>query len=114
MSKSIDNRSAKAKVGKMSRRSVLKTGAAAAAAIAAPHVRNAEAATFNIRMLIWQDYNIDEKRLCLEALELFLRYRISFADAYAVAHMNAREITEIYSWDMDFDRIEGLTRVAPT
>ncbi len=55
-----------------------------------------------------------EKQLCLEALDLFVQYRVSFADAYTVAHMNAREITEIYSWDMDFDRIEGLTRVAPT
>ena len=55
-----------------------------------------------------------EKRLCLEALELFVQYRVSFADAYTVAHMNAREITEIYSWDMDFDKIEGLIRVAPT
>ena len=55
-----------------------------------------------------------EKRLCLKALELFVQYRVSFADAYTVAHMNAREITEIYSWDMDFDRIESVTRVAPT
>jgi spermidine/putrescine-binding protein len=44
----------------VSRRTVLKTGAAAAAAFAAPHIRNAEAATINIRMLIWQDYNIAE------------------------------------------------------
>jgi spermidine/putrescine-binding protein len=45
----------------VSRRKLLKTGAAAAAvAIAAPHVRNAEAAEPTIRMLIWQDYNIAE------------------------------------------------------
>ena len=55
-----------------------------------------------------------EKRLCLKALELFVQYRVSFADAYTVAHINARGITEIYSWDTDFDKIEGLTRVAPT
>jgi len=54
-----DNRPATSTTGKISRRSVLKTGAAgAAAAIAAPHVRNARAADRNIRMLIWQDYNI--------------------------------------------------------
>lgn len=44
----------------ISRRSVLQTGTAAAAAIAAPHIRRAEAATINLRMLIWQDYNIAE------------------------------------------------------
>ena len=46
--------------GSLSRRSVLKTSAAAAVAIAAPHVRKASAATQNLRMLIWQDYNIAE------------------------------------------------------
>jgi spermidine/putrescine-binding protein len=44
----------------LSRRTVLQTGLAAAAAIAAPHVRKAEAATLDLRMLIWQDYNIAE------------------------------------------------------
>jgi spermidine/putrescine-binding protein len=44
----------------LSRRTVLKTGAATAVALAAPHIRNAEAATINVRMLIWQDYNIEE------------------------------------------------------
>jgi spermidine/putrescine-binding protein len=49
------------KTRNVSRRKLLKTGAAAAAvAIAAPHVRNAEAAEQTIRMLIWQDYNIAE------------------------------------------------------
>ena len=55
-----------------------------------------------------------EKRLCLEALELFVQYRISFADAYTVAHMNARGITEIYSWDSDFDKIDSVERIEPT
>ncbi|MEM7124444.1 MAG: hypothetical protein AAF563_24425 [Pseudomonadota bacterium] len=64
MSKPKDNHpsktSYKPKSKGLSRRSVLKTGAAAAAttAIAAPHVRRAKAADMTIRMLIWQDYNI--------------------------------------------------------
>jgi len=53
--------SKRSKTGGLSRRKMLKTGAAAAAvAVAAPHVRNAEAAEMTIRMLIWQDYNIAE------------------------------------------------------
>jgi spermidine/putrescine-binding protein len=43
----------------ISRRTVLKAGAAAAA-LAMPHARRAGAATLNLRMLIWQDYNIAE------------------------------------------------------
>lgn len=42
----------------LSRRSVLVAGTVAA--IAAPHVRKAQAATRTLRMLIWQDYNIAE------------------------------------------------------
>lgn len=55
-----------------------------------------------------------EKRLCLEALDVFVQHRISFADAYTVVHMKARGITEIYSWDSDFDKIEDVRRVVPT
>jgi spermidine/putrescine transport system substrate-binding protein len=51
----------RSKTGGLSRRKLIKTGAAAAAvAVAAPHVRNAAAAEPTIRMLIWQDYNIAE------------------------------------------------------
>ena len=55
-----------------------------------------------------------EKRLCLEALDVFVQHRISFADAYTIVHMKARGITEIYSWDSDFDKVEGITRTVPT
>jgi spermidine/putrescine-binding protein len=44
----------------ISRRTLLTTATAATAMIAAPHIRRAEAATINLRMLIWQDYNITE------------------------------------------------------
>ncbi|HWL70345.1 MAG TPA: extracellular solute-binding protein [Geminicoccus sp.] len=44
----------------LSRRTALATGIGAAAMLAAPHVRRAEAASLNLRMLMWQDYNIAE------------------------------------------------------
>lgn len=44
----------------VSRRSLLQAGTAATAMIAAPHIRRAEAATIDLRMLMWQDYNIAE------------------------------------------------------
>ncbi len=55
-----------------------------------------------------------EKQLCVEALGVFVERNISFADAYTAAHMNARGIAEIYSWETDFDRIPGVVRVVPT
>lgn len=57
---------------------------------------------------------LTEKQLCLQALEMFVHYRISFADAYTTASMIAQGIDEIYSWDTDFDKIEGITRVSPS
>ncbi len=51
----------KQKSRKFSRREVLKTSAAVAgAALAAPYIRNAEAATPTVRMLMWEDYIIQE------------------------------------------------------
>ncbi|MHA1152929.1 MAG: ABC transporter substrate-binding protein [Alphaproteobacteria bacterium] len=51
----------KQKSKKFSRREVLKTTAAVAGAtLAAPYIRNAEAATPTVRMLMWEDYIIQE------------------------------------------------------
>jgi predicted nucleic acid-binding protein len=56
------------------------------------------------------------KRLVLAALDLYATspYKISFADAYTAVYMRSRGITVIYSWDTDFERIIGLTRVEPS
>lgn len=53
------------------------------------------------------------KGLCLRALELYVTRNISFADAYNAVYMQSRRLSEIYSWDTDFDNIEGLARVEP-
>lgn len=53
------------------------------------------------------------KAICVDALDLYVRNNISFADAYSAVYMKARGITEIYSWDSDFDRLEGVARVEP-
>ncbi|MBI2597402.1 PIN domain-containing protein [Candidatus Daviesbacteria bacterium] len=53
------------------------------------------------------------KRLCLQALDLYVGKNISFADAYNVIYMQSQQFSEIYSWDTDFDRIEGITRIEP-
>jgi uncharacterized protein len=52
------------------------------------------------------------KRLYERALPLFLKYggALSFADALSVRIMLDQEITEIASFDSDFDRIEGIAR----
>jgi uncharacterized protein len=47
------------------------------------------------------------------AFELYITKNISFADAYNVAYMLSEEVLNIYSWDADFDKIEGICRLEP-
>jgi len=52
------------------------------------------------------------KRLFERAMPLFLKYggTLSFSDALSVRIMLDQKITEIASFDNDFDRVEGITR----
>ena len=45
--------------------------------------------------------------------DLYCSTRLGFADAYNTAYMEARGVTEVYSYDTDFDRVEGVQRVEP-
>ena len=56
---------------------------------------------------------LPNKGLLVRTLDVYVGENISFADAYHAADMAARGETEIYSWDTDFDRIPGITRVEP-
>jgi uncharacterized protein len=53
------------------------------------------------------------KALCLQTLALYEASNVSFADAYSAVYMQSRGVTEVYSWDTDFDTLPGLTRVEP-
>jgi predicted nucleic acid-binding protein len=53
------------------------------------------------------------KQQYLKALEFYESKGISFADAWNASFMLARRIPEIYSWDGDFDHIQGISRVEP-
>lgn len=53
------------------------------------------------------------KNVCLEGLDIYAQHTIAFADAYHVAYIKSRGSVEIYSWDTDFDRFEGISRVEP-
>lgn len=53
------------------------------------------------------------KNVCLRALEIYTAYSIDFEDALSKAHMERQKINNIYSYDTDFDKISGLTRLEP-
>lgn len=56
---------------------------------------------------------LPRKSLYTTAFDLFCEYNVSFADAYNGAYMESRGINEVYSYDSDFDRIPGISRVEP-
>jgi len=56
---------------------------------------------------------LPRKSLYARAFDLYCNSGVSFADAYNAAFMENRGITEVYSYETDFDRITGITRVEP-
>lgn len=56
---------------------------------------------------------LPDKNVYHHAFDLYTSKNISFADAYNAAYMFSEEISYVYSWDRDFDKIEGLTRLEP-
>lgn len=56
-----------------------------------------------------------DKRQILRALDLYSVNNVDFEDALSIAIMERQSITDIYSYDEDFDRIEGSTikRIEP-
>jgi len=58
--------------------------------------------------------HLPDKNLYHRAFDLYVTKNISFADAYNAVYMLAEEVSYIYSWDRDFDKIVGITRIEPT
>ena len=65
-------------------------------------------------ILTLRGVRLPQKRLYLQALDIYATSPfLDFEDALAVAHMEHRGLTEIVSYDRDFDRVTGLRRVEP-
>lgn len=56
---------------------------------------------------------LTHRKVYLRALDLYATYPIDFEDAVVVAQMERQGIAELYSYDRDFERIPGVTRVEP-
>ena len=53
------------------------------------------------------------KKSYRRAFDLFVELNLPFADAYHVALMERLKIGRIMSFDRDFDRVPGLSRIEP-
>ncbi|MBI4295045.1 MAG: PIN domain-containing protein [Chloroflexi bacterium] len=56
---------------------------------------------------------LPHKALYPRAFDLYCQSNVSFADAFNAAYMQSRGLNEVYSYDTDFDRLEGITRLEP-
>ena len=53
------------------------------------------------------------RKMYLRALDLYATYPIDFEDALIAAQMERQKITELYSYDRDFDHVPEITRLEP-
>ena len=53
------------------------------------------------------------KRRFRKVFDLYINLNISFADAYHAVLMQQLKLTEIVSFDSEFDRVPGIKRVTP-
>jgi predicted nucleic acid-binding protein len=56
---------------------------------------------------------LQDKEIYRQALAIYTQKKVSFADAFNAAFAIKKGIKEIYSYDKDFDKLEGIERVMP-
>ena len=67
-----------------------------------------------VPILALRGLRIQHKRVYVRALDIYASSRfLDFEDALAVAHMERLNVTEVVSYDRDFDRVAQIQRVEP-
>ena len=56
---------------------------------------------------------LPNKQLWPAIFDVYCEKRVDFIDAYNAVAMKRAGVTQIYSYDRDFDRIEGVERITP-
>ena len=54
-----------------------------------------------------------QREAIVSAMALYANTKLDFADCVTVALAKAGQVKSIYSFDMDFDAIEGVNRLEP-
>ena len=69
--------------------------------------------TLLIPLVSLKGLKLPNRTLFLRALDLYAATPMDFVDALAIAHMEARKMTEIYSYDGHFNGVSGVKRLEP-
>jgi predicted nucleic acid-binding protein len=71
-------------------------------------IRNSVLALLDLPGLVLQG-----KRRYIRIFDFYVDYNISFGDACIAAEMEHHGATEVYSFDRQFNRVPGITRLEP-
>ncbi len=78
------------------------------------HLSHDEASARLRPLLTLSHLTLPAKRVYLRALDIFAAQpTLDFEDALIIAHMERHKLTELYSYDRDFDGAPGITRIEP-
>lgn len=78
------------------------------------HVPHAEIRDRLRPLLLMGGLKLQDKRLCLEALDVFAAHdSLDFADALAVAMTRHHGLEGVHSFDKHFDKVPGIRRLEP-
>lgn len=67
-----------------------------------------------VPLLSLRNLRLPGKRRYLRALDLYAAYPdLDIEDAVIIAHMEADGVTEVFSYDTDFDHVQEVRRVGP-
>ena len=53
------------------------------------------------------------RHMYLRALDLYATHHLDFENALAIAQMERQKITEVHTYDREFDRVSGIKRLEP-
>lgn len=75
---------------------------------------NKEKICDNIELiLITPNIRFKDKAILVNAVNVYKEKNISFIDAYNYSFIRANGVTEIYSFDRDFDELQDVKRLEP-
>jgi predicted nucleic acid-binding protein len=77
------------------------------------HLTRDRIRTLLIPIVSLKGLKLPNRSVFLRALDIYATTQMDFVDALAIAHMEARQMTEVYSYDGHFDGVSGIRRLEP-
>jgi predicted nucleic acid-binding protein len=64
-------------------------------------------------ILSLRGFKLSFRKTYLRALDLYASTALDFEDTLLIAQMERLKVTEIYTYDRGFERVDGITRLEP-